>query len=283
MSTFSKIFIIFTALFLTSCSSTKLAYGFLDEAIYWKLSKYVSLNKEQKKTTDEFLTKFHQWHRDTQLPLYANYIDGYLKRLENTPTTAESIHKETDEAQIFIDNAVSKLLPDLVKLVASFSEEQTQEVLNELADKRKDYQEKYIDTSKEKLYKRRRADLVDNLSIFLGRFNKEQKQLIQQWSEELLPFEALTLKQQETFAKDLKEAFKIRKDEKQLKEQLSKIVFYRTDDWDPELEKILDINQQKTYELIAKLVNTQTPDQRQKYIETLKDFQSDFRELHKDK
>ncbi|VUD61639.1 hypothetical protein TDB9533_02857 [Thalassocella blandensis] len=269
----------FCLVFLTSCSSTKLAYNVLDVVIQWQIGKYVSLNKEQKAQSKQAIDEFHQWHRATQLPRYSAYINAFLGRLQEQPFTGESVHAETDEVQLLLDTSMEKFLPILTNLVMSFDDEQCQEVLETLAEKREEYKKDYVDISSEKQIENRKTDLVDELGFFFGRFSKQQKQLIDDWARQMLPFEAHTVKQYDLWGKLLQDAFATRNNREELTDKLRVIVLYRTDDWDPELEAILDKNQEITYQLIADLINTQSDKQRKKFVRKLEGFEQDFNQL----
>ena len=271
----------FCLLFLTSCSSTKIAYNLLDVVIQWQIGKYVSLDGDQKAQTKQAIKDFHQWHRETQLPLYAAYIDGFLQRLDQKEFTGEGIHAETDEVQLLLDASMEKFLPILTTMVMSFDDEQCEEVLENLKEKQEEYKEDYVDISQEEKIDQRKKDLVDELGHFFGRFSKEQKTFIDTWAKQLRPYEDHTYKQYALWGEMLQEAFAVRDDREALSEKLRVIVLYRTDDWDPELEAVLDKNQEITYELIAKLINTQTDKQRKKFIHKLNGFEEDFLELNR--
>lgn len=264
---------------LTSCSSTKLAYNLLDVVIQWQLGKYVSMDKQQKAMTKAGIADFLQWHRNTQLVRYADYIDGFLTRLDQQPMTGKRIHKETDEVQLLLDTSMEKFLPIITDLVHSFSQEQCDEALEKIAEKKQEYREEYVEVSEKELFKQRRTDLTDELGPFFGRFTDEQKLAIDEWAKALTPYESLAEKQYDAWADMFAAAFAERDDKAALQEKLRAIVLYRTDEWDPELEKILDENQALTYNLIADLVNTQNDKQREKFVKKLKGFQEDFHEL----
>ncbi|MFT5083424.1 MAG: hypothetical protein ACI9Y1_001467 [Lentisphaeria bacterium] len=277
-------FLVFSCLILlTGCSSTKLAYNFLDFLLNWYVGNYISLEKSQKETTRNAIDDFHSWHQRTQLPLYANYIEGLIARLENDNITAEFIHKETDQVQDMVDISFNHLKPAIAELLASLSEEQAEELLKNLKKNRDKFKKKYLDISKKKLFKKREDTFKDNASSFFGRFSKQQKQSIELWSKTLTPYEALTLVQQQTWADELASALTVRHNRTTLAGKLDKLMFYRTDEWSPKLEKILDYNQQLTYTVIAQLVNTRSDKQRKKMTKKLRSYQSDFIELSQKK
>ena len=58
-----KIFILLILIsVLAGCSSIKLGYRFLDNAIRWKINDYVSLNAEQGVAVKKDINQFHRWH-----------------------------------------------------------------------------------------------------------------------------------------------------------------------------------------------------------------------------
>lgn len=276
-----KILIAILCLFCLSGCAIKLAYNFMGFIVNWHIGKYVSLNSGQKSFVDQEISEFHTWHRETQLPLYADYISGLTQRIQNDMLTAAWVHKETDTVQDLLDLSVNKIKPEIVGLISTFTEEQVAEVMKNLAETREKYRKKYIDISDEKRYNKRRDEIYDRLGPFFGSFSTEQKQWIEAWARQLEPYEVLTNQQQSLWADAVKAALEQRKDPAELSRHLDQIMFYRTDDWDPELEKILDKNQQLTYTLIAKLLTSQSEKQRAKLLHKLAGYREDFLTLSK--
>ncbi|MFL0800101.1 MAG: hypothetical protein K6L80_06630 [Agarilytica sp.] len=277
-----KLFIVFTCLFLLSACSTRLAYNFLDFIIKWYVGQYVSLDSKQKRVLSGAADEFHQWHRRTQLDIYADYIDYLLKRLDEKAIDGKWVHAQTDVAQDFIDVSAQHFKPTIIDIMHSLSDEQAKQVLKNLAKDRKDYKKKYVDISAKKQAKRRKNELLDYIAPFFGSFTKEQKKWIADWStKDIKPYETLTLKQQEIWSDEVERALEARQDKAQLDKNVDEIILYRTDDWDPDLEAILDHNQAVSYALIARLVNNQTPSQRKKMFSKLKSYRDDFRAMAK--
>lgn len=248
----------------------------------WQIGKYVSLDSKQKKYLSENFKEFHQWHRQTQLPIYAEYIDTLITHLTTEKIDGQWIHGETDKLQIFIDASVKRLKPTLATLMSTLSDEQVEEVLDNLAKERKKYKKKYVDISEKKQRRKRREELVDYISPFFGSFTEQQKQWLEEWLDQLQTHEPLTLKQQELWAKKVEDAMMHRNNIELINSKLDGIIIYRTDDWAPELQRILDHNQEATYSLLAKLVNNQTEKQKKKMLSKLKNYQKDFISLHED-
>lgn len=274
-----KLAVLLICLFcLTSCS-VKLAYKFLDFAMGWQLKRYVSLEGEQKDFAENKIDEFHAWHRRTQLPLYAAYIDTVLNYIQNENVDGEWIHGETDKVQLMLDDSVNFLKPSIIELAAGFSDEQVAEVMERFEKNREKFYKKYVDVSDQKRRDKQEDELKDSIGPFFGRLTDEQEAMIETWLDALKSYEALALKQQEVWSEKLQQALAQRENREALTQGLEQVMFYRTDDWDPELEAILDHNQEISYRLLADLYNSQTSKQREKTLKKLRDYRDDFLEL----
>lgn len=276
-----KLLVIFTCLFCLNACSTKLAYNFLDYIVSWYVGQYVSLDRAQKSTFNKDIDRFHLWHRKTQLSRYAIYIDHLIKALQSEKITGEWIHHETDTIQDYLDTSINKLKPTAVQLMSSLSDKQVREIVKNLKKDRKKFRKKYINVSEKKLARQRKNDLLEYIAPFFGKFSHEQKTWIKQWVADVKPYEELTLKQQKIWSTKVKLALDQRHDKSQLQHLADEIMIYRTDDWDPELKEVLDYNQEISYALIARLVNSQSTKQRQRTIKKLKGYRDDLIALSK--
>ncbi|MCR6652612.1 MAG: DUF6279 family lipoprotein [Cellvibrionaceae bacterium] len=270
--------ILILLLTLAACT-TKVAYNFLDWAIEWKVQRMVKLHGEQKILTQKAIKDFHHWHRTTQLPLYADYLRLLQIRLNDTPITGEEIHAETDKVQVLVDQSVEKVLPDATEVLSTLSDAQVKELLKSVAEERKEYKEEYVDPSEKKRQRIYYKKFIKHAQDWLGTLSKAQKEQVKTWSEQLEPFETLNLEQQKIWEQDLEKILAQRQDKTALLKDLQNLMFHRTDNWQPELEKILDRNQALSYELIANLLNGMSEGQRKHMNKKIEDYVKLFGEL----
>lgn len=261
--------------------STKTAYHFLDWGIKWYIGKYISLTHEQKDFTEKALDNFHDWHRHTQLVPYAEFIKALREKLNSGEITGEQLHAEVDQIQLMIDKSVDQLLPLFIQLAGSLSDEQVEELMENLAEKREEYKKDHVTASREKIIEERINDLKDHLSPHFGRLTDEQTQWLEEWATSLLPFEEVTLKQQEIWAEDVKTLLANRQDEELLKRELRKLIVTNTDDWPEDAQAIFDKNQELTYDFLARLINNLTPKQKKKMNRKFDNYIQDLYDLAK--
>lgn len=271
------------ALLMLSGCTTKVAYNFLDWAIEWKIGKFVSLEGEQKDDMKRSIGEFHRWHRSTQLPLYAEYLTGLAERVKEKPLTGKAVHAETDRIQLLLDQSMEKVLPDVQRIASTLTERQVQEILEKVAEEREEYIDEHIEVSDKKRQKKRYKDFMKQADRWFGRLGSEQKAQVEKWSESLLPYEELNAQQQLIWQQQLKDLLAQREQPEKLEKGLRELMFYRTDNWLPELEKVLDRNQEITYEVVAKLINGLTPKQKRHFQEKLHDYAKTCRELAAEK
>ena len=124
---------------LLSACGTKMAYGYLDWAIQWKIRGLVPLTSEQKQQTKLASVAFHQWHQSTQLLQYADYLESLKALLKKGPITEKFIHAETDKVQLLLDQSLQFALPSIMQLSQSFTDEQVDELLESFKEDREEY------------------------------------------------------------------------------------------------------------------------------------------------
>ena len=275
----SRYSLVLLALLLMSACSTKMAYNFLDWAIEWKVQRLVKLHGEQKVLTKNAIQDFHHWHRTTPLPQYADYLRQLQTRLNGESVSAKAIHAETDKIQLLVDQSVEKVLPDATKVLSTLSDEQVKELLASVAEERDEYKDEYVDPSARKRQKTYYKKFLKHAQDWLGPLSKEQKAKVETWSKTLEPFEELNLQQQKIWEEKLAAILTQREDKTALLAGLKTLMFHRTDDWQPDLEKILDRNQEMTYGLIAELLNGMDEKQREHMNKKIEDYVKLFGEL----
>jgi len=190
------LFIAGMVILLSGCV-VRLAYNKLDWLMLWKVERLVKLDSAQKEDTRLILQAFHQWHRQTQLPLYIDYLEEFKATLAQGDLDGEVIHRETDKIQELLDHSLNHLLPDITRMLSTLSDSQVDELMASLAEEQQEYIEEYVDIAPEKQLKQRASDMEGYLKRWTGSLNRKQKAWLEQWAESLMPYEALTAAQQE--------------------------------------------------------------------------------------
>lgn len=276
-----KITVCLSCLLLLNSCTVRLSYHLLDNIILWELGQYVSLKGQQKKDAHRAIDDFHSWHRATQLTAYADYLENLKQNMLAGPVSADYLHDESNKLQDMLDVSVNKLLPDITKIASTLNQQQIEQVLEELKNNRREYKEDYIDADDADVQKRRIRDITRYIGGFFGRFTDEQKQRLADWESSLEPHEPYMVKQQLQWQSDFVDAMRFQAQPRELQVRLKNLMLYRTDNWDIELQRRLDANQDLTFIMLADLFNSQTEKQRNKMEKKFDQYIDDLRALAK--
>jgi hypothetical protein len=136
------IILLLSSLFFVGCS-TKVSYFFLDWAIEWEVEEYVDLTSEQQDKFDVVIESFLVWHRQQELPRYRDQL-SLLSTLTNQHTmTSELWLEQVSMAKAHWSRIFYFVMPDLLPIMASLSDEQVNQVLVQLKKEQQELIEEY--------------------------------------------------------------------------------------------------------------------------------------------
>lgn len=262
-------------LLLAGCSSTTFIYNRLDFILPWYLDDYVDLDREQAAFLDEQLAPFLTWHRAEELPAYISILDDIDSTLdrEMTGDDVAAISLEFEEAWFRLE---SRALDWLLALGAELSEEQVAEFLAELWQQQEKYENKYLDRSDEEYRQDSYDSLVDSTQDYLGRLDREQKQVLENASADLRRSDAIWLREREAWLQRL-EVFMQRQPGWQA--AIRDAVVSRSEVVSAEYLELYDHNLGVIYAALAQVLNSRTETQDRRLRSKLSDLRKDLETL----
>ncbi|MAG76963.1 MAG: hypothetical protein CL811_09390 [Colwelliaceae bacterium] len=158
---------------LTGCSFS-FVYNHLDWWANWYLDDYVTLNKTQQKAFDEVFNELHVWHRETQLPIYAEQLKQLKADLAAgiTEEKAKEHLGKTNEYWIVVRE---KAKTDLIELTHMLSEKQRKELLANLDKQNQERIENREELSREEWVKEECKEQQSQFKSWVGKLSKSQK------------------------------------------------------------------------------------------------------------
>jgi len=89
--------IIFLSIFIGSCTNSKLVlrplYNSLDNRFEKRFLAYTEFDKKQTSTIRKLVDHFHVWHRQTQLPLYALFLEEVVSKMQASEVTETDVKR----------------------------------------------------------------------------------------------------------------------------------------------------------------------------------------------
>ncbi len=169
--------VLMLVLCLQGCSAIKLGYQQLPNLSYWWLDSAVSFNDAQTNQTKEALAQLHRWHRNEELPAYADL----LKRLaaqSAEPLQAQQVCHAWDE----IDKAMDRTMRKTVSLAAPVTLMLGPEQLNHLNQywtrKNQEWEKEWVQGSASERLERRQNKAVERYSDFYGSLTAAQTAMV---------------------------------------------------------------------------------------------------------
>lgn len=261
---------------LAGCSSIQLAYGQLDRWLRWQIDDYVDFEGNQKRQLQVALDSFHRWHRQTQLPRYADFLEELAGQLERKPPQEIELAPIEERVEHLWNTASTQLIDLLLPLAAQLSPQQIDYMERKLREKREESLRKW-QKSPGKVQQRRLKQIRKQSERWLGSLSAEQEQLIAGWVAQMAYNPLLRDQQRQVWQshfigllRDKPEGYlqKMR-DLLQNPEQL----------WSDEYRQVQENRERQARALSEQILASATEKQRHHLIATLREYARDFRAL----
>jgi hypothetical protein len=180
-----RLLALFVLVAVTGCSSVKLGYNRLDWLVSWQLNRFVDLDRQQKEVVAERLRVAWDWHRGTQLTLYARDLRELAARAER-PLDAAEVERWLAVSQEHASRTLREVVPDIARVLGTFSDAQVRELLRNMAERRAERAGESAELTAAELRERAGKQMLKNLKRWMGPATREQRQRVEQWSNERL-------------------------------------------------------------------------------------------------
>jgi len=272
-----KKILLFSLVFLVGCSSTTFVYNRIDFLLPWYLESYVDLNREQKQDLKELLIPFYKWHREEELPKYATIIRD-LDSILDEKIELDSIEAITHEVEQSWFRIEDKMILWAIPMTRNLSNEQIAELLQTMQTKTLQSEKKYLSRNLQTYQNDNYKRIRKNLRRFIGGMNKDQLDLINAASKEMIRIDGQWINNRKALIENLK------------------VILKREDGWELALENIThrdDVvanNYRETYSynieinqhLLIEILNSRTEKQDKKLRAQLSKYQKDIETLTQD-
>lgn len=171
--------VISVSMILTGCSLS-LAYKYADWWLAWKADDYVSLNDDQKQHLDTLFQQFLIWHKQNELPKYAQHLTRLQQIVENK--NIEQFNRWFDDSSQLWQPAIIKMLDSAHSLLNTLSIEQRQELIKNIANQQQERHEKWLETENEN---QRLEEEVEELEEMVGELSSSQLTSFKQYIEQV--------------------------------------------------------------------------------------------------
>lgn len=267
---------------LAGCSTAKLGYNNAPSLTYWWLDSYLDFNNEQTPRVRAELEQLHNWHRETELPAYANALAQW-QRAATANLTGEQVCAWVDSVRPRYFALLDRTEPVLAALAPTLKAEQIDHLARQFEKRNQKWREEWLDGTPAERQTRRLKQLTERAEMLYGRLEAAQRAVLtanmatSAFDARLTHVEALR-RQQDTLqtlrliqTESLSEIRKIA----ELRALLARTVTSP----DSNYQTYRAHNTRVNCQAFADLHNSTTPAQRAKAVAVLKGYEDDARAL----
>ena len=270
-------------LFLVAGCSTKMSYYFLDWAIEWEVEEYIDLDTTQKAKFDEALAKFLLWHREEELPKYANQIEALSSYLNKHTLTPETWVQNLDLMKGHWARVYNFIKPDIVPLIGSLSDKQVKKLMEQLREEHKELVEEYSDKDQAELVTESNEKIAKQVKKWTGSVSDKQKTIINQANGRRFATVDMWIEYRHEWLRQFENALSQRHDIVLLDQRLT-LLMTEADSLKSDTFKQKAAENNKNFgQMLVDLNETFTEKQRKKFNKTLDELVTDLTDLYLEK
>lgn len=269
-------------LLLAGCSTLQIGYNNAASLSYWWLDSYVDFNETQTSQAREALSALHSWHRRDELPAYSALL-RQAQTLAGGQVSAQQICALVPPIEGALLRLGEQAATDLSPLLPNLRPEQLQRMAQQFDKHNRKWRAEWLDIPPSELQARRLKRAVERAESLYGRLEPHQLAVLQQGIN-ASPFDPRLgwrerLRRQQDILRTLQEHGSRPDRPAHLKAEMLALIERSLRSPDPAYRNQFEAATAASCRMIATLHNSANATQRQKLQETLRDYETDLREL----
>ena len=274
----TKVFLMAAFIAIITACSFKTLYNQLDYLIPSYLEGLVTMGDVLEKKVDQRTQVLINWHRNTQLKQYAEWLRT-LQRDASPQLTEAHLFQHIATLESFWLSLSQKLNEEMTILLPLLNSEQRRELFASIADKNQDFRDDYIDLDEQERIDLFTESMFDNYENWLGELTDEQKEAIERAANKLRSSAGMRLQQRLLWQRGIQKILDS-SDAEAVKSERLRLFFagFEIDD-ETGMKSTGAANKKIIVQLTVKIVHSFTPEQKVYFISKTNDYIRMFTEL----
>lgn len=272
--------IIVTFLLAVSCSNLRIVYNQLDWFLPAYIDRYINLEDKQYRFVESSVDDLLKWHCQYELPGYAVMLNAIADDLKKENLTKIAINNYRLQMDRFWRDIANQVTPPVVAFFQTITDEQIVQLTKELKQQNDEIREEFIDASHDDIQELLAKRMEGRVERWFDVLDDKQKLIIKDWSTKVTGGQKIwfdnRLKWQSLFLSVIQQ---YRNDKGRLFTEMNQLINQPEKMRTVEYEKYVNEYQENMLDLLVKLVESITLEQKKYMINALKSYASDFSEL----
>lgn len=266
------------AALLASCSAVRLAYNNADALIRFEADDYFDFDEAQALEFRERLTRFHNWHREAELPAYVGLLEAARTKATSGVKKADvvwAIAALRNRYHLTAGKAVEEIAPILVTL----RDRQFTVLEKKLAESNKKFEKEFLSGEERRQHRARTKRTWERFHDWIGHLSDEQEARIERFVREHARYTALRFEDRKHWQRNAVSLLRQYRNPGELAPRLAAIFNQPETRRSPEYLREAARWEADLADLIVDIDRTLTPEQRARLIKRIGDYADDFRAL----
>jgi hypothetical protein len=267
---------------LGACSAVKIVYNQSPDLLYFWLDGQLDFSSTQSPKVRDDLANLQDWHRRTQLLPYADLLRNIEQKMTVSLTPSE-VCTLVDDARDKIDAIITQAEPAVTATAISLSAAQLQHLEQRNAKANAEWRVKWLDASPASLVKLRLAQYEDRLEMLYGKLTDTQREQLREAVQasrfDGAPGHRERLRRQRDTVDTLQAIMGGRLPLPQAQALMQAYLKRSTSSPDPAYRVHIQTQIQAACELVSRVHNSTSAEQRTTAIKRLQAYQRTAREL----
>jgi len=268
-------------LILLMACGPRYIYPHLDWLVPWYVSDYISLDATQKNMLQKRLLKQLDWHCRTQLPAYAETLRTIGRKFSSSDQAVDfpQIQAYYNKLMKLWKELMKQIGPDITDILTTASNEQIDELFDNLARQNREFYKEYVDLPSAKLNESRQKRLHKRLKYWISDPTAEQQAAIAAWSQQMVPLSEDWLQNREMLQAKARRLLAQRNSRRTFRTDLLQFIVNPELMRTPAYQAKIETNIGTTIKLIIQLDRLLTPTQRSYLLQRIDSLATDFVKL----
>lgn len=268
------------AVMLSGCV-VRVVYNQLDWLALWYVEDYFDLDRVQEEQAKQMIGRTISWHRETQLPRYASLMRTVLGGI-NPPVEPAFLADQYAEVVDLWDDLLRKVAPDFAELLQSLSDEQVEELFENLAEENQELAEDFSGVSREERRAKQDKAIIKAFKRFTGKLSPGQETLVRTRTSRLHDLSGDWLKRREAWQKEFRVVMAGRKSDLLFARRITDLMLNPNQFDSPDYRRLVLENQQSSFGLVAAVLTSLSQKQLDHLRNHLTTYAGDFEALVRD-
>ncbi len=269
------------AVMLSGCV-VRVVYNQLDWLALWYVEDYFDLDPAQEEQARKMIGQTISWHRQTQLPRYASLMRTVQGGI-TPPVDAAFLADRYAEVVALWDDLLRQVAPGFAGLLQSLSDDQVDDLFENLADENRELEDDYSGVSREERRAKQDKAIIKAFRRFTGRLSPEQELLVREHTAQFHDLSADWLRRRAAWQAEFRVLMAGRKSDPLFAERITDLMLHPNQFDSPGYRKLVLENQKSSFRLVAAVLDSLSPKQSEHLRDHLTTYARDFDALVREK